>query len=72
MSGENVRCYVVSVSTDLDNPLIFGPYTRRKAKHLAEAFNASINEDDFGWIHATAMRIANPPSVRQLLHEFGQ
>lgn len=77
LTGENVRAFVVNVSMEDDDPLIFGPYTRRKAFELADKFNEKIEAgafDDraFGWIHATAMRIDNPASVRGMLREFGK
>ena len=53
MIGQNVRCFVVNISTDEDDPMIFGPYTRRKAEELAAKFNERIDKDNFGWIYAT-------------------
>lgn len=72
MIGQQVRCYVLNVATDTDDPMIFGPYTRRKAEKLAEEFNKRIDQEDFGWIYATAQRISNPQNIRQILREFGQ
>lgn len=74
MTGERVRCFVLHVSMSDDDPMIFGPYTERKARELADAFNARIEDGDFAtfeWIHATAKRIANPARLRDVLREFG-
>lgn len=76
MIGENVRAFVVNVAMEDDDPLIFGPYTLRKASELADKFNERVDAGDFeeshGWIHATAKRIDNPQSLRGMLREFGK
>jgi hypothetical protein len=72
MIGQNVRCYVLNISTDEDDPLIYGPYTERKARSLASQFNEKIDPSNFGFIHATALRISNPQSISQVLVDFGQ
>jgi hypothetical protein len=77
MIGDQVRCYIVSVSMEDDDPIVFGPYTKRKAHELADTFNARVEaglftDREFGWIHAGAQRIDNPQSVKGMLHEFGK
>ncbi len=71
MLHPNVRNYTVSVSSEDEDPFIFGPYTERRARELADLFNQRIDREQHGWIHATALRIANP-GIRDMLREFGQ
>jgi len=72
MIGHNVRNYVVAVNTENDDPLVFGPYTQRKARELEKQFNDRIDKDQHGWINASAYPIQNPQTVKQMLREFGQ
>lgn len=75
MIGANVRSWVVNIAQDDDDALYFGPYTRRKARELADAFNVQIERGVFegeGWIHAGAMPIRNPQSVTAMLAEFSK
>ena len=71
----NIRNWVVSISTDEDNPAVFGPYTRRKAEELADGFNTRIGgtevEGQYTFILAGAHPIRNPQSVRALRTEMG-
>lgn len=75
MIGENVRRWTVSISMEETDPLVFGPYTQRKARELADGFNEQIERgvfEDEGWIHASATPIRNPQSVTAMLAEFGK
>lgn len=75
MVGQNVRCYTLNIANETDDPMIFGPYTERRARALAEQFNNQIEAGTFegeGWMHATAMRIWNPTKIRDVLAEFGK
>lgn len=75
MIGDQVRKYVVSISSENDDPLIFGPYTKRKAHELSAAFNEQIERGVFegeGWIHSGAYPIRNPQTVRAMLIDFGK
>lgn len=66
------RNWVVAISTDDNEPHIFGPYTEPTARRLAAEFNDRVNMDEYGWILASAWPIQNPRSVRPMLREFGQ
>lgn len=73
--GQNVRRWIVSVSQEDTDPYAFGPYTERKARELADAFNEQIEcglFDGEGWIHAGAYPIRNPQSITRLLAEYGK
>lgn len=75
MTGKLVRRWVVSIKTENDDPLIFGPYTERKARELSDGFVEKIEAGVFegeGWLHSTATPIRNPQTVNQILHEFGK
>lgn len=75
MIGQNVRRWIVNVAQEEDDPLVFGPYTERKARELSEAFNEQIERGVFegeGWTYSTAMPIRNPQSVSAMLSEFGK
>lgn len=71
----NVRKWLVGISQEDSDPHHFGPYTERKARELAEGFNARIEAgvfEDEGWIHAGAFPIRNPQSVKAMLAEYGK
>lgn len=61
----NRRNWIVSVSTEHDDPLIFGPYVQRRAEQIAAAVNAKAErrtqDEALGdFIYATAVPIDNP------------
>jgi len=75
MIGDQVRRWVVNVAMEEDDPLVFGPYTERKARALCEGFVEQIERgafEDYGWMHATAYPIKNPQSVTAMLAVFGE
>lgn len=75
MEHPNVREWVVTVSHELGDPLVFGPYTKRKARELRDGFNEQIERGAFegeGWLFATVRRISNPMNVSAMLKGFGK
>jgi hypothetical protein len=69
------RNWIVSISSENDDPMIFGPYVKHRAEALAERFNEVCgklsDEDQQGnWMNAGAYPIQNP-GIREMLAEFG-
>lgn len=67
--------WIVSVSSENDDPLVFGPYSRKKAEELAEKFNASVearSEDESlgAWMWATAYPITSA-GITEIREAFG-
>lgn len=68
--SERSRDHVVSVTVGgTDEPLIFGPYTRRRAEELAAKFNERVDHSAFGYVNAVASRINNP-GIEGMLAQF--
>lgn len=61
----SLRNWVVSTNTELNDPLIFGPYSERRARQIAMAINRhaarrTADEQENDWLHATAYPLRNP------------
>lgn len=67
--------WIVSVSSENDNPMIFGPYSEATAERVASKVNEAIDsrspdETEGAFLYATAYPI-RPETVTAILHEFG-
>lgn len=68
------RNWIVSLSQEMDNPFIMGPYTERRAQQVAEAINKRnerrSDEDKLGdFLYASAYPIRNY-GVRDAIREI--
>jgi hypothetical protein len=65
--------WIVSVSSEHDNPLIFGPYSKKRAEAIAESVQRScekaMDAEEIGWMHAGCYPIRNlgPDGIREHL-----
>lgn len=66
--------WIVSITSEHDDPLIAGPYSEKKAKEIVEKFNATIDsltdEDRLGnFLYAGCYPIS-PKTITELRREF--
>jgi hypothetical protein len=63
--------WIISVSMEHDNPMIFGPYSEKRARAISESVQRSLDKhaEEIGWMTAGCYPIRNsgPDGIRERL-----